>query len=968
VDGQPKQCDRMEYGETLTVTENSTQISLELHAVIVHVDYGNGKGHYYSYVKCPGNEWMKFDDSKASKASVEDVFDANFGGQKRGRSLIKNQPTAAMLIYVRVAGNLMSSQVASISSKFQPDPATAVGYLDNFWNQKYCPELSQLRAQVNIPHYICKPSPESLQTLGQKPVDISHCRTPFLEPPSMFINDACIDWFFMALTCLFPAYMYLPCTLCGFKAEHSAAQACYLQIWKANFFLRCPIAVLLPVNIPLDCSKCISKKNPGLHWVLIAMRCAWEKKNDLSSVTVTCMDSLNDKDAYIKPALDWFNISILPIFSVPVTFQDLPAGKLQTGNNNHCGAYCMAFGLNFVMCTLESMCNRLIPAGYKDDSSAVGLTLREMAVWDSVQDPPLLDACLYMCPLFHQFSGDKGSYHHFWFWSPHYDLRKSLNMHLNSSGKFLISGYAHGKKNGMHFHHEIPDASNDGYGFSFGISSICVANHVATDGPFFFSNDDYFVKVYCIGLLGHFQQDRISISRARRAFHDASATSFFCKQMGWFYKSFGLICTGLATPCCFVCIARQKLQKPTSSPNIGSICVDLTDRTSAMHNDVHPANVLWNPTLQRYELVDCERASLITGVRRPSAFFYSWYASSVASKKHIEVGILMDILHRSGLGATSDFFSQIYSNNGFLTMAFDAALFETCPKTEWAYDAFLHLMELLIDHNPIISGKTLSPSVSVTIESFACTITLARSASGHADVISATSGPQQPSIFTLPLKLKNHCDTIAFFNMLQIPSTDQGTVIKHGILCTADSLFHYDNGSLFRGFFIQNSKLSTIGFSSIGTANPVDFAVDSSKCQVFTAINGDDDKNAVVNRFVGLLNSKKFCCPACCESNWFTRFASTIICSEMFATDCFSSNTRSAHIGFKRGKRYFKKDFGGSLASLEYNQALFCLFMLGTFLNVDIWKDCDEQSLIASVQHDCNHGFILNTLAFLKTE
>jgi hypothetical protein len=316
-----------------------------------------------------------------------------------------------------------------------------------------------------------------------------------------------------------------------------------------------------------------------------------------------------------------------------------------------------------------------------------------MAVWDSVQDPPLLDACLYMCPSFKHVPQVGFTCHSWWKCTPYYDLRKCLNVELDSSGKFLMSGFSQGVKKGRFFQQENEGCNS---GFCFGYTSICVENHVATDGPFFYSNDDYFVKVYCIGLINHFQKDRSSISRARRAFHDASATSYFCEKNDWFYKSFGLICFGLATPCCFVCIARKTLEAANveNPPPIGSLCVDVTKRTKSMHGDVHLSNVLWNPVTCKFELVDCERAIRLKS-EGPSAWFYNWYASSVASRKHLEIEIIMDKLKHSGLEGTSEFFSQMYLKRDFLRMAVDSKLFEQCPEFEWTYDPFLHLMELL---------------------------------------------------------------------------------------------------------------------------------------------------------------------------------------------------------------------------------------------------------------------------------
>lgn len=639
--------------------------------------------------------------------------------------------------------------------------------LHEFWNQKCCDRLCELRSQGNFPQYVFKLRPESLRMSSETDVNISSCRIPCLNPPSM-INDACIEWFFMALTVLFPAYMYLPCTLLGYMQTTTEAQNSCLRNWIMNFKSRRPIAVLLPVNLPRDFTQPISSANPGYHWVLIAIRCFWtELERSLSSVEVTCMDSFID-ETNIQAALNWFQTSILSLFGVRAVFKKLSIKTiLQRGKQNfHCGLYVMCFGLNFVTGTIDSMPKRLLPAGTKEDSSHVGLELRKMAIWDSAQDPPLLDACLYMCPLFRHVDLGSIVFNPWWISTPHYDLRKSLNIQLESMGKFLMSGYSHALKKGRHFHQE-----NEGtlYGFHFGTSSICVANNVATDGPFFFSNDEHFVKVYCIGLLNHFQEDHASVSRASRAFHDASATSYFCEKKGWFCKTFGLICYGLSTPCCFVCIARQKLETASLADDaLVNVGVETTESTGAIHGDIYPSNVCFNGEKQWFELIDCERSSLLDGARRPSRFFYSWYAKSVVSKNATELGILMNQLKISGLDATRNFFADIYSRKSFFSIAFNSDTFNTCPKTKWVRNAFLHLIESLsLFTQPVISGQLLKPVVVIKVCDWPCTVDLDLFANGNAEVTSLTINSHTVPSINLPMKLRNEDDTEKFVSQLK---------------------------------------------------------------------------------------------------------------------------------------------------------------------------------------------------------
>ena len=659
--------------------------------------------------------------------------------------------------------------------KFWTDQAADSNFI---WNQKYCDELLLLRNHQRIPDYACKPYPESYQKAVETPVNISTCRVPFLNPFTMLMNDACIDWFFMALTVLFPAYAYLPCTVCGFRQKLSKAQERSFAIWLGNFKSRRSTAVLLPVNLPFNLQNCISLTNPGVHWVLITMGCRWDKNRTgwyLSQVEVVCMDPV-DKESYKDAALQWFKQDLLPLFNFShASYPKASSAKLQCGSDHfHCGAFIMSLGLNFVMGTLKSMSQHL-PLPGKKDSSLVGLELRKMAVWDSVQDPPLLDACLYMCPSFKHVRNVGFTCHSWWKCTPHYDLRKCLNVELESSGTFLMSGFSQGMKKGRFFQQEKEGCNS---GFCFGYPSICVENHVATDGPFFYSNDEYFVKVYCIGLFGHFQKDRASVSRARRAFHDASATSYFCEKNQWSYKSFGLICFGLATPCCFVCIARDTLEAANVShpPSIGSLCVTVTKTTKSMHGDVHLSNVLRNRKTHFFEFVDCERAFRLSS-EGPSAWFYSWYASSVASQKQLEIGIIMDKLKKSGLDGTSGFFSDIYQAGEFLNIAFDSKLFEQCPEFQWTYDSFLHLMELLSCYDPVISGTILNVSVTVKIGRFDYTINVERLANDSV-IIVVTSSPQQDSDIESKRTLENVSDTTFFFNALVTATKGSEDVAK----------------------------------------------------------------------------------------------------------------------------------------------------------------------------------------------
>jgi hypothetical protein len=353
----------------------------------------------------------------------------------------------------------------------------------------------------------------------------------------------------------------------------------------------------------------------------------------------------------------------------------------------------MALGLNYVMGTLATMRSRLLPHRNAKNTSDVGLELRKMAAWDSMQDPPLLDACLCMCPSFNPLSSFKVTCNDWWSCVPYYDLRKSLNVVLSSKFEFKISGWFQGS-------HFIEDGS-----FQFCLASLCNKGKVATDGPFFFSNVEYFVKVHCIGLLGHFQKDRISRNRAAKAFQEAAASSLVCHEHDWWCKSFGLVCIGLSNPCVFVCIARSKLICSGQTVDVKVGCevfskLAKTPKKAVLHGDPHPLNMgaiqigkvkqLQAHDLERTFYVDLGKASL----RQIEIFTKLYYTSlnTVQMEK-----LLMPQVVASGLDATNLHFSTIYANGDFMSRRFDADAFRQSPVTPWRYCAWLHLMELLID-------------------------------------------------------------------------------------------------------------------------------------------------------------------------------------------------------------------------------------------------------------------------------
>eukprot|EP01113_Clastostelium_recurvatum_P049984 TRINITY_DN935_c0_g1_i1.p1 TRINITY_DN935_c0_g1~~TRINITY_DN935_c0_g1_i1.p1 ORF type:complete len:1154 (-),score=430.34 TRINITY_DN935_c0_g1_i1:57-3518(-) len=90
--------------------DKSVSTVYHLHGVLVHSGDVHG-GHYYAFIKPTGKtEWFKFDDERVTKATTDQVFKDNFGGDDEynykfnGRmihSVHKRSANAYMLVYYR---------------------------------------------------------------------------------------------------------------------------------------------------------------------------------------------------------------------------------------------------------------------------------------------------------------------------------------------------------------------------------------------------------------------------------------------------------------------------------------------------------------------------------------------------------------------------------------------------------------------------------------------------------------------------------------------------------------------------------------------------------------------------------------------------------------------------------------------------------------------------------------------------
>jgi hypothetical protein len=391
---------------------------------------------------------------------------------------------------------------------------------------------------------------------------------------------------------------------------------------------------------------------------------------------------------YIRPVASWYQEkrffdSFNPVFQVDAT-GSVP--KIQRGEgNHHCGVFVMALALNKVLGTLEKIgqVEYFKDVGSSGTNSG-GLELRKYVAWDCTQYPPLLDTSLLMCPLFTPISNRRIAVqaHKWWVVSQYHNIADILTLKGFSGGVFVAVNPRIRRNQEIQFP-----------------SSFAMGRTIVTDGPWFFKNSDYFVKVHCIGLIGHaLPDDHIAIKRASNAFREACASQYVCQKEGWFCESFGLICVGLVCPCAFVCVVRKlgAALQDTSASDVGSFFHSRT--LHWLHVEPHRGHMMLVD--EKQEAIDLAQA-FFTSVRNPIPLsVYSWYANSIAengTNHHCLQELMPNI--ESSLGATLKFFSDFYTRGNFLQLAFTGDLFQKSTVGCWEYDPFCHLFELLDSKN-----------------------------------------------------------------------------------------------------------------------------------------------------------------------------------------------------------------------------------------------------------------------------
>jgi hypothetical protein len=496
-----------------------------------------------------------------------------------------------------------------------------------------------------------------------------------------FMNWSSLEWFFQSIAALFPCVMILSSDLVNLKLQNLDEDK--YQVFVQHVRDRRPRFVLHAVNAPHKPQR--SLQGQGMHWILFFITFNWTQAAVSSIIEV--LDPFSNIE-YIRPVASWYQEkrffdSFNPVFQVDAT-GSVP--KIQRGEgNHHCGVFVMALALNKVLGTLEKIgqVEYFKDVGSSGTNSG-GLELRKYVAWDCTQYPPLLDTSLLMCPLFTPISNRRIAVqaHKWWVVSQYHNIADILTLKGFSGGVFVAVNPRIRRNQEIQFP-----------------SSFAMGRTIVTDGPWFFKNSDYFVKVHCIGLIGHaLPDDHIAIKRASNAFREACASQYVCQKEGWFCESFGLICVGLVCPCAFVCVVRKlgAALQDTSASDVGSFFHSRT--LHWLHVEPHRGHMMLVD--EKQEAIDLAQA-FFTSVRNPIPLsVYSWYANSIAengTNHHCLQELMPNI--ESSLGATLKFFSDFYTRGNFLQLAFTGDLFQKSTVGCWEYDPFCHLFELLDSKN-----------------------------------------------------------------------------------------------------------------------------------------------------------------------------------------------------------------------------------------------------------------------------
>ena len=175
------------------------------------------------------------------------------------------------------------------------------------------------------------------------------------------------------------------------------------------------------------------------------------------------------------------------------------------------------------------------------------------------------------------------------------------------------------------------------------------------------------------------------------------------------------------------------------------------------------------------------------------------------------------------------------------------------------------------------------------------------------------------------------------------------TVVRDGLSFEYDRCCHYELGTLVQGFFL--TKQSSGNGSNV--VLPQGFKKTSW---------AESASSNIVDVFLDMLNSQKFCCRICFNLKWFHKI--DFVCPQFRIIPGDLSQ-----FSFQRGKAQpttTHVSVPSSESTNDEREAFFCLSMLGVFLKLHLRSTIEYACLVDSVRSDCRHGFICSSLSFFQ--
>jgi hypothetical protein len=191
------------------------------------------------------------------------------------------------------------------------------------------------------------------------------------------------------------------------------------------------------------------------------------------------------------------------------------------------------------------------------------------------------------------------------------------------------------------------------------------------------------------------------------------------------------------------------------------------------------------------------------------------------------------------------------------------------------------------------------------------------------------------------------CDGTRFHSFFTPTTIKVGSSLdRHGFSFQAEFCCHFRHGHIIQGLYKKQSSDGTVSVTPKGFKATSWIEAESDSC--------------MVSQFVHMLNSKKFCCLCCSDSNWFGAIEFSCPSFKIVGSDLSNfSYTR----GFGSFPINIRVSFPANCLKSCDRQAFFCLSMLGIFLKCKFKFDT---YVVDSVLCDCRCGFISSTLSYFQ--